>query len=138
MKFGLYLAFGVFALGLASPAAAKGPCPPRESGTYPWAINGIMDGDLWAWVYLEIGKDKQPVRCLIGNNNIDDSDLRFFVCKAFMDQWQPADSTQVQPGTEVKRFFLMAGNKHANANQAARKKFFADHPDQRPQCYPEG
>jgi len=97
-----------------------------------------MDGDYWAWVYLVIGKDHRVEKCLMGDNNIHDDQLRFFACKAFTDGWDPANANDVQPGQEIKRFFVIPGGKHEKANKDARKKFFADHPNERPECYPEG
>ena len=77
------LLFALVLIGTPIAAvAADAPCPPREPGSYPWAGNGIVNGDLYAWVYLKIGKDRRP-ECSIGENNIHDSDLRFFVCRAF-------------------------------------------------------
>lgn len=123
-------------IAAASPGFAKEPCAPREVGTYPWAANGLVNGDLYAWVYLTIGKDRRP-QCSIGENNIHDSDLRFFVCKAFTDGWKPARPEDVSPGKVVKRLTVIAGPSHAKIEKEARRRFFAEHPDERPECYPE-
>jgi hypothetical protein len=124
-------------LAIASPAIAKEPCPPRETGTYPWAVKGLMNGDLWGWVYLELDKDRRVQRCLMGENNIHDDQLRFFACRAFTQDWEPAKATDVAPGSTVKRLFVMAGEDHLKANRAARKRFFQEHPEERSECYPE-
>ena len=123
-------------IAAASPGLAKDPCPPREVGTYPWAANGIVNGDLYAWVYLKIGKDSRP-ECLMGENNIHDSDKRFFVCRAFTEGWKPARPEDAAPGTVVKRLTIIAGPNHAKIENEARRRFFAEHPDQRPECYPD-
>jgi hypothetical protein len=73
----------------------------------------------------------------MGKTNIDDSDLRFFACKAFTDDWKPASAVEPVPGSVVKRLFIMPGPNHEKADKDARKRFFAEHPDQRPECYPE-
>ena len=123
-------------IAAAAPGLTKEPCAPREVGTYPWAANGLVNGDLYAWVYLKIGKDLRP-QCFLGENNINDSDLRFFVCKAFTDGWKPARPDDVAPGRIVKRLMVMPGPSHAKIEKEARRKFFADHPAERPECYPE-
>lgn len=123
-------------IAVASPALANGPCPAREVGTYPWAPNGVLNGDLYAWVYLKIGKDRRP-ECFMGSNNIHDSDQRFFICRAIADEWKPARPEDAVPGTVVKRLTVMAGPDHAKVDKEARKRFFAEHPDERPECYPE-
>ena len=134
MKCALFLAF---LIGIPVAAvAADPPCPPREPGSYPWAGQGIVNGDLYAWVYLKIGKDRRP-QCSIGENNIHDSDLRFFVCRAFANEWKPARPEDAMPGSVVKRLTIMAGPNHAKMEKEARKQYFVQHPDQRPECYPE-
>jgi len=126
----------VVLIALASPALAKEACPARETGTYPWAANGVLNGDLYAWVYLKIGKDHRP-ECFMGANNINDSDERFFVCNAFANGWKPARAEDAVPGTVVKRLMVIAGPNHAKLDKDARRRFFAEHPDERPDCYPE-
>jgi hypothetical protein len=100
-------------------------------------MKGAIAGDYYAWVYLVIGKDHRPAKCLMGENNIHDDQMRFFACKAFVDGWDPAHASDVQPGQQIKRYFVIPGAAHEKANKEARKKFFAEHPDQRPECYPE-
>ena len=128
---------GLASVAFASSAWAGAPCPARETGTYPWDIQGAIDGDYYAWVYLVIGKNRRPEKCLMGDNNIHDDQMRFFACKAFVDGWDPASANDVQPGQQIKRFFVIPGDKHSKANKEARRKFFVDHPNERPECYPE-
>lgn len=125
--------------GWSGLANASAPCPPRETGSYPWNTNKIMKGDLWAWVILEVGKDGKPGRCLMGDNNIRDRDLRFFACKAFTDDWKPGQPITMDASGKavVKRFFIMPGPEHEKARKQARKRFFAENPNERPECYPE-
>jgi hypothetical protein len=119
--------------------AAAGNCPPRETGTYPWTKYGTVKGDEWAWVYLELDKKGWAKRCLMGENNIDDSDRRFFVCRAMKQDWRPAtkDGALALASTTVKRFFLIPGPDHEKQMREAKKRFFAEHPDERPECYPD-
>ena len=117
---------------------AKDDCPPREVGTYPWANNGLVNGDLYAWVYLKIGKDARRPDCFIGENNIHDSEQRFFICHAFTEDWKPARPEDAKPGSVVKRLMVLAGPNHAKMLKEARRQWFASHPQERPECYPEG
>lgn len=129
--------FAALAAALPTSSLASGAaCPARETGTYPWTTGGAVNGDYYAWVYLTIGKDRRPT-CAIGENNIHDSDMRFFVCHAFTEQWKPARASDAEPGAVVKRLMVIPGPRHAKAEKEARKKFFAEHPDERPDCYPE-
>ena len=99
-----------------------------------------MPGDKWAWVYLELDEKARPKRCLMGKNNIHDPDLRFFVCRAAEKDWHPAtpEHAKAVASTTVKRRMIMRGPEHYKLMREARKRFFAEHPDERPECYPEG
>jgi len=128
------------ALCIALPAMAQpGQCPPREPGTYPWAKNGTMPGDKWAWVYLELDDKARPKGCKLGENNVRNSDLGFYMCRAMERDWEPATPEQAKAlaSTTVKRFFIMHGPSHSKQMREARKKFFAANPNERPECYPE-
>jgi hypothetical protein len=124
-------------LAIASPAEANETCPPRESGTFPWTSDGALPGDQYGWVYLTMGKNRRPVQCGIGQTNISDTDLRFFVCRAMLAQWEPGPKEDPAPGSVVKRLFILPGLHHDKVFKEARKRFFEEHPDQRPECYPE-
>lgn len=140
---------GLFAF--APPALSKPPCPPSKyPPPYPWFIPGPLNGDDYADIYIDIDKAGNPVACRMGRNNIP-GDNKFFICKAFLDQWKtappdsnsdvgppPADLPSHSPivGT-VHRVYDGYGAAHEKAERAARKKFFADHPDERPDCYPD-
>jgi hypothetical protein len=126
-------------IGLTVSASAS-TCPPREPGTYPWSTNGTMPGDKWAWVYLELDEKARPKRCLMGESNIHDSDMRFFICRVAKEDWRPAtpEDARTFASTTQKRFFILRGPDHAKKMREARKRYFAEHPDERPDCYPEG
>ena len=120
----------------ADPIAlhAKEPCPPAPR-ELPWAIDQIMSGDLYADVYLDIDAQGKPTGCKMGQNNIPGDD-KFFICKAFMEQWSTRLPTQAGKPTTVLRKYIQYGMRHGDAENAARKKYFRDHPYERPECYP--
>lgn len=137
---------------LASPALANEPCPPSKyPPPYPWLISDIMSGDQYAEIYLDIDKAGKPLNCRMGPNNIP-GDNKFFVCKAFLEQWQthpqPNDPAVGPPppnipkGSPIKatvhRKLLAYGDKHRKAERDARALFFQQHPEERSDCYPTG
>ncbi|MGN6156316.1 MAG: hypothetical protein ACTHN4_11385 [Sphingomicrobium sp.] len=101
--------------------------------------DGIAKGDLWAWVYLELDKDAHAKRCLMGNNNIHDADTRFMACDAMKESWKPATDADARAlaSTTVKRLFIIPGPNRNKEIREAKKLWFAQHPDQRPECYPD-
>ena len=110
-----------------------------ETGqTYPWQITDVMPGDKYAEVYIDIDERGSPVKCAIGKTNIPPDD-RFWACKSFMDDWHTdpiiRDGKAVR-GT-VHRSLTLTGDEHQAANRKARKRWFAEHPAERPSCYPE-
>jgi hypothetical protein len=128
------------ALIASGPAmAAANDCPQHEPGYLPWLTNGIAKGDLWAWVYLELDKDARPKRCLMGDNNIHDADTRFLACDAMTESWKPATDADAKAvaSTTVKRLFILPGPNRNKEIREAKTLWFAQHPDQRPECYPD-
>jgi hypothetical protein len=135
---------------IASPAWAKEPCPANKyRPPYPWFIETIMKGDQFADIYLDVDKSGRPINCRMGQNNIP-GDTKFFVCKAFLEQWStraPSEDPTIGPppanlpanspvkGT-IYRKYLAYGEQHAKAEKAARKQFFQQHPEERSECYP--
>lgn len=115
------------------------PCPAREPGTYPWSTDGTMPGDKWAWIFLELDKNGKPKRCLMGENNVRDDDLRFFMCRAAEKDWQPAtpEEAKALASSTVKRRLIMRGPDHWKKMREARKRYFEQNPHERPECYPE-
>jgi hypothetical protein len=129
------------AVALASSSAAladKPQCPQREAGqAYPWQ-SGFMKGDRYAWVVVTVDRTGRPLKCGIGDNNIPDPDARFLLCRAFSEDWRgpPAQAGDPEVRT-IKRQFTMLGYEHQMADKKARKLWFRQHPDERPECYPE-
>ena len=135
---------------IASPAVAKEACPPNKyEPPYPWFISDIMPGDQFADIYLDIDKTGKPINCRMGKNNIPGDD-KFWVCKAFIDQWTTAPASanstagpppaNLPPNSPIKgtiyRKYVGYGEKHDSAERAARKLFFQQHPEERSECYP--
>src|SRR5262249_5867145 len=110
----------------SAPVFAKEPCPPLPD-KLPWAIDEIMSGDLDADVYMDIDAQGKPTGCKMGQNNIAGDD-KFFICKAFMEQWSTKPPTEIGKPTTVLRKYIQYGMRHEDAESAARKKYFRDHP----------
>jgi len=126
------IAFGVISLSSAAPADSRAPCPPLAPGPLAWAVDGVMGGDRYAEVYLDLNEKGRPIVCRLGRNNLlgDDS---FFVCNAFAQQW----GARARSGpTTVRSYWIEYGPKHAAAEKAVRDKYFRDHPYERSECYP--
>ena len=105
---------------------------------YPWQSTAMMPGDKFAWIYVDVDRTGRPLKCRMGENNILDPEMRFRLCRAYSQDWRadPANSGDPDRRT-IKRHFTLFGAAHDLANQKARKKFFKDHPEERPKCYPE-
>jgi hypothetical protein len=114
-------------------------CPSREQGSYPWLERApqVIDGDLWAWVYLDLDNHGFVLRCYFGGSNISGPETRSDVCRSFVSGWRATplmkDGTAVAGTT--KRFFILAGKKHRKLYDEARKQWFAEHPEDSPSCY---
>jgi hypothetical protein len=124
---------------LSNSALASEACPKWEPGqSYPWQIGGILPDDQYAQVYVDIDEQGRPLKCYIGKSNIPKDD-RFWVCKAYLDDWHARpiikDGRAVR-GT-VHRETILTGDRHQKANREARKRYFREHPAERPECYPE-
>ena len=134
----------VFALGVALSSSSaswadKAPCPPREAGQgYPWQTSGLMRGDQYAWVIITVDRSGRPIRCGVGDNNIPDRDMRFWLCKAYSDDWRAAAAAPGDPETRtIKRQTIMTSYDHQMADKKARKLWFKQHPEERQECYPD-
>ena len=126
--------FLIAAVATTVPAIASAAnC--RAQKPNPWTVNGAVNGDEWAKVYLELDSKGWAKRCLMGDNNIDDSDRRFFVCKYMKEQWRPAKTDDRPKSTTVEQFFLLTGPDHDKASREAREHYLAQHPDVRPECF---
>ena len=119
--------------------AEKAPCPAREAGqAYPWQNLQPMRGDQHALIFIDVDRTGRPLRCAMGKNNIPDSETRFRVCQAFTGDWRAPPAREGDPSVRtIERRFTMIGYEHQMANQKARKRWFKEHPEERPECYPE-
>jgi hypothetical protein len=122
-----------------SAAAASDKCPFHEEGTYPWSatIPKIADGDLWAWVYLDLDKGGRPKRCYIGESNISGSETKSDLCRNFVAGWRATPLTKDGVSVEgtTRRLVVIIGKKHKQLFDDAKARWFAEHPDENPDCY---
>ena len=129
------------AVALSSSAALAAPagCPVHEPGArYPWQSNTIMRGDRFGWVIMDVDRYGAPASCRIGKNNFLDVETGMFLCKNYSERWRGPKATAADPDRRTfTRFSLLAGYDHLIADRKARKQWFKDHPEERPQCYPE-
>jgi hypothetical protein len=126
-------------LGGSAAVAQKAPCPTGEVGRgYPWQTPGLMRGDTYAWMILTVDRTGRPIRCALGDNNIPDPETRFRLCKAYSDDWRAPAATATDPDMRtIRRQTIMTSYAHQMADKKARKAWFRDHPEERPECYPE-
>ena len=131
-------AFLLLLSALGGAVLASPPCPPREAGAfYPWQTTQRMKGDEKAIVYIDVDKTGRPLKCAMGQNDISDPETRFRVCQSFMDDWHASAAAAGDPAIRtIRRDFTMISNDHQLADQKARKAWFKQHPEARPECYP--
>ena len=129
----------VAALSFGSAAVAKTPCPKWEPGArYPWQSNAILRGDRFAWLFLDVDRGGYPVRCKFGNNNYVDAEARVWLCKQYYERWRGPPAAASDPAIRtLERYSLVPGYEHDMADKKARKAWFKQHPNERPECYPE-
>jgi hypothetical protein len=121
----------------AGPVAANQGCPALTPGqSYPWQTNETLPGDFWADMLIDLDAQGKPLRCRIAKGNLK-NELGFWFCNALMKdgQYTPVMQDGVAvPGT-VRRHMRMPGKRHREADEAARKRYLAAHPDEK-RCYP--
>ena len=128
------------ALSIAATATAQAPqCPKWEAGArYPWQSDKILRDDLYAWMILDVDRRGYPVRCGVAKNNYPDPESRVWLCKQYLERWRGPPATAAEPKRRtLMRFALIPGPKHDLADKRARPIWFRQHPQQRPECYPE-
>jgi len=125
------------ALLAAGPVAAVSRCPPFTPGqSYPWQSDATMPGDFWADMLIDLDAKGKPLRCRIAKSNLK-NELGFWFCNALMKDgaYEPVMQDGVAvPGT-VRRHMRMPGKRHREADEAARKRYMAAHPEEK-ECYP--
>ncbi len=122
---------------IAGPAIAQDRCPKLAPGdSYPWQSSEPMPGDFWADMLIDLDAKGKPLRCRIAKGNLK-NELGFWFCNALMKDglYEPIlrDGVAV-PGT-VKRHMRMPGKRRRDADEAARKRYLAAHPEEK-RCYP--
>ena len=120
-------------------AAQKAPCPAHQAGKgYPWEVSQTMEGDHWADVAVDLDAHGKVSGCRIVRGNLE-SDEGFYVCRAVLAQgeFDPVMKDGVMIAGSRETHFVLQGMRHLDANESARKKWFAAHPQERPSCYPE-
>ena len=139
MRFVHVTAFLV-ALTVTSTALAEGgACPKWEPGTrYPWQSSDIMRGDRYAWLSLEVNRAGYPLDCRIGKNNYPDDEAGVWVCKQYFLLWRGPQAAPSEPDKRtLQRLSFVPGYDHDMADRKARRAWFDQHPEARPECYPE-
>ena len=133
---------GIVALlsGAGSSSVAAGTaCSPHQAGAaYPWEVDEQFSGDQWAEVSLDLNAQGKATACRVLKSNMSRED-NFWVCGAMQvqGQYDPVMKDGVAvPGT-LQTKTVMLGMRHREANAAARKRWFKEHPQERWDCYPE-
>jgi hypothetical protein len=122
------------------PNGIQTPCPTFTPGQpYPWESGNAGPGDQWTSVFLLIDKHGHATDCRIGEGNIRNKDTRGKICMSFVKNWYTKPILKDGKPVEgwFKRLFIIAGTKHKMSDLEARKSFFEQHPDERPECYPQ-
>jgi len=139
VKLVAYFAAWAALAGNSHGLGAAERCPFREEGTYPWssAIPSIVSGDLWAWVYLDLDKRGQPLRCYIGESNLAAPETKSNACRSFVSSWRaiPLMKDGHAVAGTTRRFFIIMGRRHEKLFDEARTRWFAEHPDESAECY---
>jgi hypothetical protein len=120
--------------------ADQRPCPTFTPGQpYPWEARNVMKGDQWADVYLFIDKKGRAKDCRLGGGTIRDKNTRWYICSSFKKSWytKPILKDGLPVEGWFKRRFIMTNGRHMDTDAEARKRFFQEHPEERPECYPE-
>jgi hypothetical protein len=100
----------------------------------------MVEGDLWAWIYLDLDKSGEPIRCYMGENNMPAPETRSKVCRSFVANWKAAPlmkDGKAVAGT-TRRYFTIMGRRHGKLFEEARKRWLAAHPTESPACYEDG
>ena len=138
MRLGVFAVFAAL-FTASSGRADPGKCPFHEEGDYPWSANipTIVDGDLWAWIYLDLDKGGYPLRCYIGETNISGNETKSNLCKSFVSGWKatPLMKDGVRVAGTTRRQTVIIGKRHEELFDDAKKSWFAQHPEAK-DCYP--
>ena len=123
----------------SSSLQAADNCPEIRPGqAYPWQKEGLMPGDEWAYLYIDLDVNGRPKNCRVGKHQYK-PETGFWMCRAMMSQghFQPIIKDGVAVEGTVTRFMSIPGRQRRREEAAARKQWFKDHPNERPSCYPD-
>jgi hypothetical protein len=137
----LFIVLGVAtAIAAQAPNPSQPPCPTFTPGQpYPWQSREAMKGDQWAWVHLFIDKQGHAKDCRIGDTNVGSKDTRWYICNSFKNNWYTKPLMKDGKPIEgwFKRYLIITNGRHLDTDAKARTRFFAEHPEERRECYPE-
>ena len=109
MKYMMFL----LALACVAPADAQEPEPKKEPGQLePWQnAETLRPGDRWADIRLKVDKAGRAIDCDVVRSNIKKPEMRFWVCRAFTQDWkgEPIMENGVPVEGYVHRKFIMPG-----------------------------
>jgi hypothetical protein len=133
------MALSFVAVVTGSSAIAGAPCPAHQPGAaYPWSVDQLVTGDKWAEISLDVDANGKATACRILKSNMSRED-NFWTCGAMQAQGQysPVMKDGVAVSGTIKTKMVVEGMRHRDANAAARKRWFREHPQERWDCYPE-
>jgi hypothetical protein len=131
--------FLLMSFAICSPVAAKTACPPHKAGEpYPWEVSGLVEGDHWADIAVDLDAKGHVTGCRIAKGNLE-SDEGFYMCRAMTSQgeFDPVVKDGVAIAGTITAHSVLQGMKHRDLNASARKRWFAAHPEERQSCYPD-
>ena len=123
----------------SAQAADKTPCPHFRPGEpYPWVVNETMSGDQWGDLSVDLDTKGKPSGCRAIKGNLK-PEMGFWVCRSILAQgeFDPVMKDGVPIAGSRIQHFVLEGMRHRDADAAARKRWFAAHPGERQDCYPD-
>jgi hypothetical protein len=96
-----------------------------------------LPGDEWAYLLIDLDAQGRPKNCRVGKHQYQ-PETGFWMCRAMMEQagFEPVMKNGMAIEGTVTRFMMLPGRQRQREEEAARKQFFKDHPEERPSCYP--
>lgn len=97
-----------------------------------------MRGDRYAWLILDVDRRGHPLKCRVANDNYPDPESRVWLCKQYTEVWRGPRAAASDPAVRrLMRYSLIPSYEHDMADKKARKLWFKQNPQERPECYPE-
>lgn len=97
-----------------------------------------MSGDQWGDFSIGLDAKGKVTGCQAVKGNLE-SEMGFWICRSISAQgeFDPILKDGVPVAGNRIRHVVLEGMRHRDANAAARKRWFADHPNERSGCYPD-